>query len=636
LGGIEANVKQTDPAEESPVRDHRIPRFFLHSLAFALVMTAIAGFGPRMAWADAGEDRDAWFVEQDRPKPPPAYEVKISGVDRSLRHLMEDSSQLVELQHRAPETAAGYQRRIDVDLERFEEILRSKGYYAASFKQGIKRGDDQIKVSIQVSPGPTYVLSAFDVEFVGKETEDVPETPDPEGLGLNLWRRADAAEIVAAERRLLKSYARQGFPLAKVMDRRVSVNHLARTVSVELAVAPGPLARFGPLTFDGLKSVDEEYIRDLVPWVQGDPYDDSKLDLLKARLLRAGLFSAVVTENSGELDAAGELPLSVTVVEGPPRSVGAGVKYSTGDGIAGELSWEHRNVFGRNEDVKVSLEAGRITQQAKAAFRRPDTWEPSLDLITSAKLIRVDSDAFDELGAEVVGGARLPLGGRWRAATDASIEISRLKDNDGTRTSRLFGLPLSLRYDGTNSLWRPTEGTRLKLSMTPYAGEFDNITTFIVSRIDGHAFAALDEDKRFVLAGRASVGSIVGESRRDIPSNKRFYAGGDGSIRGYKFQKVGPLDDDNDPIGGRSLFLVGAEFRAIVWRSLSVVPFFEGGNVYEDQIPDFSTEPRWAAGIGLRHHTLFGPVRLDFAFPINRRDDVDNPLEFYISVGQAF
>lgn len=631
-------MKRADPTPESSEHGSRVLRFrirYFAGLAVCLVI-AVIGCGPFLGQAQADEDRDAWFVAQDRPKPPPAYDVKISGIDRSLRRSMEDSSQLVKLQSQAPETVAGYRRRIDGDIERFDEILRSRGYYAATFEHGIERKDEDTTVSIRVSPGPTYVLAAFDVQFVGKAKKAVPETPDPEDLGLSMWRRADAAEIVAAERRLLKSYARQAHPLAQVMDRQTTVNHLARTVTVELAVAPGPKARFGPLTFEGLDSVEEDYLRSLVPWARGDLYDDGKLDLFKARLLRGGLFSAVVTQNAKELDAAGELPLTVTVVEGPPRSIGAGVKYSTGDGIAGELTWEHRNVFGRNEDFKVSLEAGRITQQAKAAFRMPDMWEPGLDLITSAKLIRVDSDAFDELGAQVVGGARLPLGGGWRAATDGSLEISRLKDNDGTRTSRLFGVPLSLRYDGTNSLWRPTEGTRLKLSMTPYAGEFDSITTFLVNRIDGNAFAALDKNKRFVLAGRASVGSIVGESRRDIPSNKRFYAGGDGSIRGYKFQKVGPLDDDNDPIGGRSLFLVGAEFRAIVWRSLSVVPFFEGGNVYEDQVPDFSREPRWAAGIGLRHHTLFGPVRLDFAFPINRRDEVDNPFEFYISVGQAF
>lgn len=631
-------MKQTDASEGSAEQPSRYPklRFRGFPVLMCVLLVSLGVMAVVTATARADEDRDPWMEKQDRPEPPPAYEVEISGVGRSLRRLMEDSSELFKLRNEAPETAAGFDRRIARDIDRFNEILRSQGYYAATFSHGFRRDGREVTVFIDVSPGATYVLAAFDVELVGKVIGSPPETPAPADLGLDMWRRTEAAEIVAAERRLLNSYARQGRPLARVMDRRVTVNHLARTVKVRLAVAPGPPAKFGPVTIEGLEGVEEDYVRTLIPWTQGDPYDGNQLELFKTRLLRGNLFSAVVTEHAGTLNADGELPLTVTVVEGPPRSIGAGVKYSTGDGVAGEISWEHRNVLGRNEDFKVNLEAGRITQQAKVAFRVPDYREPGLDLITSGKLIRVDSDAFDELGAEAVAGARLPLGGGWRAAADGSLGIARLKDSDGTQTSKLFGIPLSLRYDGTDSQWRPTEGTRLKLAMTPYAGEFDNITTFLVNRVDGSAFVSLDRDKRVVLAGRASVGSIVGEPRRDIPSNKRFYAGGDGSIRGYQFQRVGPLDDDNDPIGGRSLFLVGAELRAVVWRSLSIVPFFDGGNVYEDEIPDFSTEPRWAAGIGLRHHTLFGPVRLDFAFPINRRDEVDNPFEFYISIGQAF
>ena len=99
---------------------------------------------------------------------------------------------------------------------------------------------------------------------------------------------------------------------------------------------------------------------------------------------------------------------------------------------------------------------------------------------------------------------------------------------------------------------------------------------------------------------------------------------------------MGPLDDNNDPTGGRSLFEVGTELRVVAWRSIEVVPFVEGGNVYDEVYPDFAQTPRWAAGIGLRHHTLIGPVRLDFAFPLNRRRDVDDPFQFYISLGQAF
>jgi translocation and assembly module TamA len=132
------------------------------------------------------------------------------------------------------------------------------------------------------------------------------------------------------------------------------------------------------------------------------------------------------------------------------------------------------------------------------------------------------------------------------------------------------------------------------------------------------------------------VGSIAGADLADIPANRRFYAGGGGSIRGYEYQKVGPLDAAGDPIGGRSKIEVAAEVRVRVWGEIAVVPFIAGGQVYESVYPDFSDSVQWAAGLGLRYHTVVGPLRLDVAFPINRRDGIDDAFQIYISLGQAF
>ena len=127
----------------------------------------------------------------------------------------------------------------------------------------------------------------------------------------------------------------------------------------------------------------------------------------------------------------------------------------------------------------------------------------------------------------------------------------------------------------------------------------------------------------------------MGESTEDLPANKRFYAGGGGSVRGYEFQTVGPLDDDDDPLGGRSLVEVSAEVRTRVTDEIGLVPFVDGGTVFDTAYPDFDETLRWAAGIGLRYFTAVGPVRVDFAFPLNGRDD-DDAFQFYVSFGQAF
>ena len=159
---------------------------------------------------------------------------------------------------------------------------------------------------------------------------------------------------------------------------------------------------------------------------------------------------------------------------------------------------------------------------------------------------------------------------------------------------------------------------------------------FLSSLAGGSAYYAIDSEARFILAGRGRVGSIVGESTEDVPANKRFYAGGGGSVRGYEFQSVGPLDNDDDPLGGRSLIAVGAELRTRITDSIGLVPFVDGGTVYDSSYPDFDETFRWAAGLGLRYFTGFGPIRLDVAVPLNKRDDIDDDFEIYISFGQAF
>ena len=576
-------------------------------------------------------------TELARPAPVRGYDVRFEGIqDPRIKTLFEESSQLIALRNEPPATVAGIERRLRGDLERFTEILRSEGFYAGGFTHCISQDADIVTVTITVLPGTGYRLTGYEVELVGRDREGISETLIAETAGRNLGNRALSADIVATEKRVLRSLGRNARPLASVVDRKVTVDHWTATVTVQLRIDPGPPAVFGPVTIEGLKSIKEDYVRNLIPWSMNDPFDAGKLEALQARLLRTDLFSTVVTEHADEVDDHGQLPVTVIVFESPKKSIGVGAKYSTGEGIAGEVFWEHRNLGGRNEDLKLSLEAGKITQQARADFRRPDFRRPSEDLVTSMTLRRIDSKAFDELGAEAAVGVRMPITGGWRGAADVSLETARLKERGGTETSTLVGLPLAASYDGTDSRTRPTEGVRLRLGATPYAGHLDKGIGFLVGTLRGSGFLALDEERRFLLAGRTRVGSIVGESVGDLPANKRFYAGGDRSIRGYKFQRVGPLDDDNDPTGGRSLFEVGAELRVVTWRSIEVVPFVEGGNVYDEVYPDFSQAPRWAAGLGLRHHTLIGPVRLDFAFPLNRRKDVDDLFQFYISLGQAF
>ena len=139
-----------------------------------------------------------------------------------------------------------------------------------------------------------------------------------------------------------------------------------------------------------------------------------------------------------------------------------------------------------------------------------------------------------------------------------------------------------------------------------------------------------------MLAGRLSLGSILGGGDTfDIPADKRFYAGGGGSIRGYAYQSVGPRNRDNDPTGGKSLFEGSVEGRIRIGQQFGVVPFIDFGTVFDKSVPTFDETVRFGAGIGGRYYSPFGPIRLDVAVPLNR-DKGDDPFALYVSIGQAF
>jgi translocation and assembly module TamA len=579
--------------------------------------------------------------EQDRPPPGAGatfrYDVTISGVENEkLLILLEGVSQLIALRARPPQTLAGLQRRAQEDLERLEATLRSEGFYASGIDHEIDDSARPIVVRLVIALGARYHLSQFEVTYQGETSPEPAERPTAVDLGYEVGMPARAPRIQESQRKLLRLLAERGYPFAKVLDRKAVVDRATNSMVVALKVDSGARGRFGPVTVEGLDGVKQDYVMRLLTWREGEPYDIGKVDAARANLTNTGLFSSVVVKPGTALDAEGRLPITLELAESAHRSFGLGTSYSTDVGVSGEIFWEHRNLFGRGEQLRLAGTAAEIEQSAKTDFRKPNFWRPDQALLSNAAIVRRNTEAFEEQSATGYLGLEIPLGLRWVTTAGVSTGYDVLKDEDGTQKLLLLGLPLTAERNATDNRLNPTRGTRLNLALTPYYGAGDERPLFLTTVAGGSAYLSLDSESRFVLAGRARVGSAIGEPTDKVPANKRFYAGGGGSVRGYEFQSVGPLDASNDPLGGRSLLEVGAELRIRATDSIGLVPFVDGGTVYDSPYPDFEETFRWAAGVGIRYFTGFGPVRLDIALPLDKRKGVDEDFQIYVSFGQAF
>ena len=561
------------------------------------------------------------------------YTTQLHGMEKEgLREILRGSSQLIALEERLPRSLGALRRRADEDAERLKTALKSEGYYDGAVDITVTGKSEPAMVDIVVEPGSVYTLADFDIDYGGQVPDERPALSD---LGIRLEKPARAPEILGAEASLLRFLERHGHPLANIEDRSAIINREEKTMRVRLRVAAGAEAAFGETGIEGAPDVKEDYKRALVTWEEGAVYDEEAVEATRRSFASTGLFSSIGIEKGDAVGADGKLPMNVKLSEAPPRSIGFGAKYSTSEGAGADASWEHRNLFGRNEKLRASLTVSELEQSLGFLFKKPRFLEPGQELTAEATLKNRNTEAFDEQGLTADIGIERPWRENWRLSAGVIGEYTYLKDEFSGTTFQLFGLPLTASRDTSDNALNPTEGTRLTFNVTPYAGTGSGALAFTKLSATGSAYHALDEEKRYVLAGQVRAGAILGEETDQIPANKRFYSGGGGSVRGFEYQSAGPLDAQNDPLGGRSLFEVKSELRIKATESIGVVPFVDGGSAFDSAYPDFQEKLRWAAGLGLRYFTDFGPIRLDVAVPLNKRD-FDDDFQFYISIGQAF
>lgn len=582
--------------------------------------------------------------------PSVSYEVELTGVeDDGLAELLRGTSSLFSLKEDPPPSLLGLERRAEADRERLQTALRSAGYYDAALDIRVDGDAQPARVTVAVRPGPAYRFKTIAIRTA--DGAPVPGGPiDPATLGLTAGETARAPEVVDAQSRLIAEMARRGYAFAKVDDRRVLVDHSDRSMDVTYTLAPGPLTRFGAVRIEGLEGVDPDLVRGRLPWRAGQLYDPALVDRARQDIARLDVFNTVRVRLAEEPGPDGVTPVTVALSERDRRFIGAGIVYSTSEGFGAQAYWGHRNLFGGAERLRIGAEIGRLSTQTASKnalestdlrfnvlFRKPDFLAVKQSLVLGWAVESEQPPAYDRVGTVLSALLEREVSDELTVSYGVSWDRSRVATTDRTYQSSLIGVPLTLNYNGSDDLLNPTHGFRIGVQATPWipAGGSGAERQFLSATVSGTVYHDIAGDGRYVAAARAQVGGIFGAGLADIPPDKRFYAGGGGSVRGYAFQKVGPRDRAGDPIGGRSLFETGIELRIKVTETIGIVPFIDAGTVYDRTFPDFSQPLRVGAGIGLRYYTDFGPLRVDVGFPLNRQRD-DSTWQLYLSLGQAF
>ncbi|MBI1389775.1 MAG: BamA/TamA family outer membrane protein [bacterium] len=564
-----------------------------------------------------------------------AYNVEFRGVENSgLVERLRQYSKSVELRGRKPPSMALLRRRLENDIPRLVNVLKSEGFFDARVEFSLDESSQPITAVFQVEAGPVYVLGEVSVEWVESASPEI-ETPKPVEMGLAPGEpfNADAASRGGnvIERRLHD----RGYPLARVDDQTIYADHAARRAELIYRVDAGPRAVFGETRIEGLTTVHEKYVRNRLRWREGELYDARKIDETQTVLIKTGLFALAQIQPATQTAPDGALPVTLTLNERKPRTVSAGAFYQTDDGPGGKLGWEHRNLFGGGEDLSTEVLASFIEYSGHVTYRQPDFLDVDQFLVLDARVADDHPDAYESKNISLSAMLERVLNDEMKLRGGVKYRLADITQRHETDTFGLLSFPVEFEWDASDDLLDPTRGGRLNVSTEPFYGTLGSNLLFFKNYLKyGHYFE-LASRPELIAAARIGLGSIVGAPSDSLPADERFYAGGGGSIRGYPYQTVSPLIG-NDPIGGRSIIELSFELRWRLSQSIGLVFFVDGGDAFESSVPDFSDNLLWGTGVGFRYFTPIGPVRLDVGVPLNRRPGIDDPFQIYVSIGQSF
>jgi translocation and assembly module TamA len=571
---------------------------------------------------------------------PKAYRVELSGdMNAELREVLLFVSETLALQDRPPPTPEMLERRARADIPLMQRALRSEGYYDGQVQVHVDHDVAPPLVLFQVQTGPAYVLHAvhFD-DPKPKQEHDFP-APSPATVNLILGQRAQAPKIEQGIARLRDHLREYGHPFATVGLGEIIVDHKTRSMTVHYTFDPGPRVFFGPVLIQGRERASTDYILGKVPWVEGQPFRASLLDTLRTRLMRGGLFTMVKVSHPDKFQPdtffnEQQLPVTITVVERVPRTIKAGLTYETDTGLGTVLDWEHRNLFGDAQHLYTRLILAEKKQMFSSGYRMANFLAQGQSLEFSGEIGQQETDVFDEKGLAVGVAIVRQLNLAWTASLGARYRFSETTQFGETQTYGLFSVPGELVWDKRDDVLNPTQGWRAFIKAEPYIDTLEPGTRFFKLSGGLSTYVSMLPEDRLVLAARGSLGSIMGETVRNLPPDERFYAGGGGSIRGYAYQSIGP-EENGRVVGGRSMVESSLELRLRLKNNFGLVAFLDGGQVFPESRLQWRDDFFWGAGLGVRYFMDFAPIRLDVAFPLNKRDK-DSAFQVYISIGQAF
>ena len=550
--------------------------------------------------------------------------LQVEGLSGALQKNVRAQLSTIQVDEVTPDRR--FRARVD---DAIRKGLKALGYYEPTIDFELREppagGRRQVLLA-RVNPGEPVRIGATNVILRGGARDD------KEYLAL-LKKRPAVGTVLnhndydSFKKGLTSVALRRGYFDSEYKKSQLGVSVERRQAFWDIDYDSGTRYRFGDVTFAG-SQIREEYLQNLVPFKKGDYYQSSDVAELSRRLSATGWFNSVVVAPEFEKSRQTKvLPLRGVVSPRIKNTVEVGAGYSTDVGPRLKANWRKPwiNSYGHSLTTSTSISAPE--QQLDFSYKMPLLKNPLEQYyLVQGGFKRTDLNDTEADSTTLAVSRYWDLSSGWQRAINLRWSLDHFTQANVTHTTMLLypGVMLSRTRSrgGLMPTWGDSQRYSIDYSDTAWGSDVD----FVVLQAQNAWIRTLYDKHRFV--ARGNLGWIETNDFERVPPDLRFFAGGDRSIRGYKYKSISPENDKGKLTGASKLATGSLEYQYNVTGKWWGAVFVDSGEAVNDiKQSNFKT----GAGVGVRWQSPVGPIKLDFAVPVG--DKEEHGLQFYIGLG---
>jgi translocation and assembly module TamA len=575
-------------------------------------------------------------------------EVNITGVNKELKQLINNELTLYSAISEPKLTKRRIHNLYDLSIPEIATVLESSGYYNSNIKRKItSTTDEHWIITFNIDCGPQVRINkiVFKASGPGKDNPNLNKAFDADLEHIKSGQVFTHDKYEDTKTSLLQALNQYGYLKAHIIVASVNLNRDLNLADIFLELETGIRFKFGEVDFD-CNHFKDDLLRRYIPFKANEDYTLAKIQEFHKNLESSEFFKKIRIDTMPDF-LNDIVNIHVRLETKPLSRYYGNIGYGTTSGARIGLGWNRTLESQPGHKIGANTKLSAMKKSANLSYAIPGKQAANDHYIFSINVLEEKIEERYSLKSEASFTKEIKRKNiELNYSVDYFGEKFRLTKN-AKKNLKKFLLP------GFRIIWFHENNFKINffIRLAHKGLASDGSLAFI--DLNTKKIFTINDDNKFII--RTELGTVVSKDFAQLPPSLRFFAGGDYSVRGFKYKSIGPSEpqliptpavDPNAPapltpaepkyknvvVGGKHLFIMNFEYERRIYKDLGAAIFFDMGNAFN--CINAKSKLAMGAGIGARYKTPIGSIRIDFAKPLYMGDK--KKIMIHLSFGADF